>query len=152
MRPDEHNNQMTDARWPYQVVRRIEIALGVWDQTAVTIQERTIGRKKVQVTCWPTPRCGRTSCRPPWGPTTARRSCGTGHSYLDGIDRAFGAPATGLLFICYQRDPRRQFIPIQRQLAALDSLNQFISHIGSAIFACPPGGAPGAYVGEGLLG
>jgi deferrochelatase/peroxidase EfeB len=34
----------------------------------------------------------------------------------------------------------------------LDSLNQFIRHIGSAIFACPPGAAPGGYVGEGLLG
>ncbi len=75
-----------------------------------------------------------------------------GYSYVDGLDRVSGAPATGVLFICYQRDPRRQFIPIQRQLAALDSLNQFIRHVGSAIFACPPGATAAGYVGERLLG
>jgi deferrochelatase/peroxidase EfeB len=71
---------------------------------------------------------------------------------LAGFGRTGNSLSQSIPRNCYQRDPRRQFIPIQRQLAALDSLNQFISHIGSAIFACPPGGAPGAYVGEGLLG
>ena len=32
----------------YLVARRIEIALGAWDKTAVTRQERTIGRHKAR--------------------------------------------------------------------------------------------------------
>jgi deferrochelatase/peroxidase EfeB len=72
-----------------------------------------------------------------------------GYSFVDGLEGH--APGTGLLFICYQRDPRAQFIPIQRRLA-IDALNHFTKHVGSAIFACPPGARPGGYVGEGLLG
>jgi deferrochelatase/peroxidase EfeB len=85
------------------------------------------------------------------GPNNGAKLLRRGYSYVDGIDRTSGAPVTGVLFLCYQRDPRHQFIPIQHQLAARDSLNQFISHIGSAIFACPPGAAPGGYVWELLL-
>jgi deferrochelatase/peroxidase EfeB len=54
-------------------------------------------------------------------------------------------------FICFQRDPRRQFIPIQRRLAASDALNRHTLHTASAIFACPPGARRGGFVGEGLL-
>jgi deferrochelatase/peroxidase EfeB len=74
-----------------------------------------------------------------------------GYSDVDGIDPDTKSAAAGLLFICYQRDPRRQFIPIQRRLAAADALNQHIEHVGSAIFACPPGVRPGGFVGEGLF-
>ena len=74
-----------------------------------------------------------------------------GYSYTDGIDPASGTVAGGLLFVCYQRDPRRQFIPIQRRLAASDALNRHIQHVGSAVFACPPGARPGSFVGEGLF-
>jgi hypothetical protein len=41
-------------------------------------------------------------------------------------------------------------VPLQTSLAQHDALNDYISHTGSAIFACPPG-ARGGYVGEGLL-
>jgi deferrochelatase/peroxidase EfeB len=136
----------------YQVVRRIEIALGAWDETAVNTQERTIGRKKASGQLLASiPLRAHILLSSP-GANNGAKIMRRGYSYLDGIDRATGAPAAGLLFICYQRDPRRQFIPIQSQLAVLDSLNQFIRHIGSAIFACPPGAALGGYVGEGLLG
>lgn len=37
----------------------------------------------------------------------------------------------------FQRDPERQFIPIQRRLAAADALNRRASHTASAIFALP---------------
>jgi deferrochelatase/peroxidase EfeB len=36
-------------------------------------------------------------------------------------------------------------------LAQHDALNEYISHIGSAIFACPPGAREGGFVGEGLF-
>jgi deferrochelatase/peroxidase EfeB len=57
----------------------------------------------------------------------------------------------GLLFLAYQRDPRRQFVPIQTRLAASDVLNDYTVHGGSAIFAIPGGVRPGGYVGQGLL-
>ncbi|MFC6316639.1 Dyp-type peroxidase [Corynebacterium gerontici] len=45
----------------------------------------------------------------------------------------------GLVFCCYQKDPRKQFIPIQRRLDASDRLNEWITHIGSAMYAVVPG-------------
>jgi deferrochelatase/peroxidase EfeB len=49
-----------------------------------------------------------------------------------------------LFFLAYERDPRRQFIPIQQELARSDALNEYIQHVSSAIFAIPPGAAEGA--------
>lgn len=136
----------------YLVARRIEIALGAWDQTAVTRQERTIGRHKASgALLSDIPLHAHILLSSP-GANNGAKLLRRGYSYVDGIDHSFGAPAAGLMFLCYQRDPRRQFIPIQHQLAARDSLNQFITHVGSAIFACPPGAAAGRYVGETLLG
>lgn len=134
----------------YLVARRIEIALARWDATAVDRQERTIGRKKAAgnvlgdlplhahiLLASPTANHGAKLLR-------------RGYSYAGGLSG--GAPAAGLMFLCYQRDPRRQFIPIQHTLAGSDALNRFTTHIGSAVFACPPGAAQGGYVGETLLG
>ncbi len=36
-----------------------------------------------------------------------------GYSFVDGIDPVTGELDAGLFFICFQKDPRRQFIPIQ---------------------------------------
>lgn len=46
---------------------------------------------------------------------------------------------TGLVFICYQKDPDLQFTPIQQRLDQLDRINQWTTHIGSAVYFCPPG-------------
>src|SRR6185312_1954470 len=73
-----------------------------------------------------------------------------GYSFTDGMD-AYGELDAGLFFIAFQRDPRTQFIPIQRRLAESDALNEYISHTGSAIFACPPGVRPGGWIGETLF-
>ena len=136
----------------YLVARRIEIELGAWDRTAVNDQETTIGRRKsTGNVLGNVPLHAHILLASP-GANDGERILRRGYSYVDGIDRALGAPAAGLMFLCYQRDPRHQFIPIQRQLAARDSLNRFVRHIGSAVFACPPGAAAGGYVGEGLLG
>ena len=45
----------------------------------------------------------------------------------------------GLFFIAFQRDPRTQFVPLQRKLSATDALNEYIEHVGSGLYACPPG-------------
>jgi len=58
---------------------------------------------------------------------------------------------SGLIFIAYQADVDRQFVPLQRRLDELDLLNQWTTPIGSAVFAIPPGCQPGGYIGETLL-
>ena len=49
---------------------------------------------------------------------------------------------SGLVFICYQQDPVRQYVPIQQRLDDADRLNEWISHIGSAVYWIPPGTSP----------
>lgn len=60
---------------------------------------------------------------------------------------------SGLVFICYQKNPLEQFVPIQQRLDEADRMNQWVTHIGSAVFACPPGVGPGrdAYWGQSLI-
>ncbi|KQB85452.1 Dyp-type peroxidase [Corynebacterium oculi] len=50
---------------------------------------------------------------------------------------------SGQIFICFQKDPTVQFTPIQRRLDAADRLNQWITHIGSAVYFIPPGTGEG---------
>lgn len=57
---------------------------------------------------------------------------------------------SGVLFCAYVREPE-VFVRAQRALAGSDRLNAFIRHTGSAVFAVPPGVAPGKPVAAGLL-
>ena len=59
----------------------------------------------------------------------------------------------GLFFLAYQRDPGAQFVRIQTSLAgnANDALNEYIQHVGSGLFACPPGLRAGEYWGQALF-
>ena len=62
-----------------------------------------------------------------------------GYSFTDGTD-GLGRLDAGLFFLAYQRDVREGFIPLQRQPRAHDAeLNEYIQHVGSAVFAVPPG-------------
>jgi len=75
-----------------------------------------------------------------------------GYSYTDGIVAASGELDAGLFFIAYQKDPRTQFVALQRRLGRDDALNEYIQHVGSGLFACPPGSAgPGHAWAEELL-
>ncbi|MGE2712810.1 Dyp-type peroxidase [Mycolicibacterium litorale] len=58
---------------------------------------------------------------------------------------------SGLLFLAYQRDPARQFVPVQQRLSDADALNAWITPVGSAVFAILPGAPEGGYVGQQLL-
>lgn len=58
---------------------------------------------------------------------------------------------SGLVFIAFAADVDRQFVPVQRRLAELDRLNEWVTTIGSAVYAVPPGAAEGEYVAERLL-
>jgi dye decolorizing peroxidase len=69
----------------------------------------------------------------------------------DGVPDASGVPDSGLIFASYQRSIVEQFVPIQQRLADKDLLNEWITPIGSAVFAIPPGCAEGGWVGEQVL-
>lgn len=71
---------------------------------------------------------------------------------------AGGTPAvlptgdSGLIFTCFQQNPDTQFTPIQKRLDEGDRLNEWATHIGSAVYACPPGtSGEGDYWLKGLL-
>ena len=68
------------------------------------------------------------------------------------MDSKTGQLDAGLFFISFQRDPRKQFVPLQRRLGQFDRLTEYIERTGSAVFACPPGIKSGGFVGEALLG
>ncbi|MEX3516035.1 Dyp-type peroxidase [Corynebacterium camporealensis] len=57
----------------------------------------------------------------------------------------------GLIFICYQKDPTEQFEPIQARLDESDILNTWVSHIGSAMYFCPPGTEGESWWAESLV-
>jgi len=61
-----------------------------------------------------------------------------GYNFVDGSD-GLGRLNAGLFFIAYQRDPRKQFVPVQLNLARHDAMNEYIRHVSTGLFACPPG-------------
>ena len=73
-----------------------------------------------------------------------------GYSFTDGLDDRLGQLDAGLFFLSFQRDPEA-FVRVQRQLGSADALNEYIKHVGSGVFAIPPGVRRGGYVGEGLF-
>jgi deferrochelatase/peroxidase EfeB len=67
------------------------------------------------------------------------------------MDPVTGELDAGLFFICFQQDPRKGFIPLQRKLGASDRLNEYIKHVGSGLFAVPPGVQPGGFWAQDLF-
>jgi deferrochelatase/peroxidase EfeB len=154
----------------YLVSRRIRMLLEVWDRSALEDQEQTIGRSKysgaplgeseesdpldleAQSGGKPTIPADAHVRLASASINDGERILRRGYSFTDGVDESLGELEAGLFFICFQRDPRRQFVPIQRRLGSNDALNEYIKHVGSAVFAVPPGAPKGGYVGETLLG
>lgn len=54
----------------------------------------------------------------------------------------------GLIFVCFQKDPKKQFEAIQERLDEADILNTWITHIGSSVYWVPPGTAASASQGR----
>ena len=75
-----------------------------------------------------------------------------GYNFVDGSN-GLGQLSAGLFFLAYQRDPTTQFVPIQRSLAGLqnDLMNEYLVHVSSGLFACPPGVGAKGFWGEGLF-
>ncbi len=61
-----------------------------------------------------------------------------GYNYTDGNDSLDRLDA-GLFFIALTRDPRTGFYPILERMTQKDALTEYLQHVGSALFAVPPG-------------
>lgn len=153
----------------YLVARRIRMNIETWDRTSLREQEAVFGRTKgVGAPLsggaeFDAPDFNATgSDGTPLIPTTSHvhlahpdnnagaKMLRRGYNFVDGNDD-LGRLNAGLFFLAFQRDPRTAFIPVQTRLARHDTLNEYIRHVGSGIYACPPGVQPGEYVGQGLL-
>jgi deferrochelatase/peroxidase EfeB len=147
----------------YLVVRRVRAHIEKWDSSVLDEQEDVFGRRKLSgapfggsaefdpVNPADEPRNAHIIlANPRRAGSEQERILRRGYNYTDGL-LPDGRLDAGLFFAAFQRDPRRQFIPIQRRLAAHDRLNEYIVHTGNGIFAVPPGTQPGGYVGETLL-
>jgi deferrochelatase/peroxidase EfeB len=155
----------------YLVSRRIRMKIEAWDRDYLSDQEAVFGRRKV--TGAPLTGSGehdspdfaaRAADGQPAIPMDAHmrlaahennngvRILRRGYSYTDGMFSDSGELNAGLFFIAFQKDPRSQFVPLQRKLAANDALNEYIEHVGSGLFACPPGvSSPGDFWGSALF-
>jgi dye decolorizing peroxidase len=157
------------ANGSYAVVRRIRMLLDDWEKLSLQAQENVIGRRKsdgaalsggTETTAMDLEKTDAQGnlvvpinaharvTRPDQngGAAMLRRP----FSYHDGFD-ADGVPDAGLLFVCWQADPLRGFVPVQRKLDRGDALSQYIRHEASGLFAVPGGAAEGEYVGQRLL-
>jgi deferrochelatase/peroxidase EfeB len=147
----------------YAVVRRIRMDLEAWDRSAISDQEDTIGRNKLEgaplglhhehdaVDLAKLPVDAHIRVAAP-GENGGVRILRRGYSFTDGVDPKTGELDAGLFFIAYQRDPRAQFVVLQRRLGVIDALNEYIVHNASALFAVPPGTGGGGFVGATLFG
>ncbi|MFF3873061.1 iron uptake transporter deferrochelatase/peroxidase subunit [Streptomyces sp. NPDC001978] len=157
------------ANGSYAVVRRIRMLLDDWEKLSVKDQENVIGRHKSdgaplsggsETTAMDLEKADARGnyvvpanahariTRPDQngGAAMLRRP----FSYHDGLGPD-GTPDAGLLFVCWQADPLRGFVPVQRKLDRGDALSAFIRHEASGLFAVPGGAAAGEYVGQRLL-
>ncbi|MEO7016345.1 MAG: iron uptake transporter deferrochelatase/peroxidase subunit [Leifsonia sp.] len=153
----------------YLVARKIRMVIETWDRQQLGEQERIIGRDKGEgaplsggsefsdpnfLALAPT---GGTKIDPDSHVRLAHPSTNggaqllrRGFNFVDGNDE-LGRLDAGLFFIAFQRDPRKQFIPIQQQLARNDAMNEYVKHVGSAIFAVPPGAREDSHIGSALF-
>jgi deferrochelatase/peroxidase EfeB len=163
----------------YVVVRKIRIALEHWDQTEIGFQEEVVGRHKYsgaplgahhEFTA-PNFEAMDQDGNPEIAENAHLRLAAhenndgaqilrRAYSYNDGVN--FTAERwppwrqgleydAGLFFVGYQRDPRSGFIRIFENMAKLDAMNQYTTHVGSGLFACPRGIRDGEFVGHSLF-
>ncbi len=163
----------------YVVVRRARIALEHWDRMKVAFQEQTFGRKKLSGAPLgaedefdPVDLEAKDADGNPVIPENSHvrlahqaslegsRILRRAYSYNDGAN--FTAERwppwrqgmefdAGLIFMCYQRDPRTGFIKIFEKMSRYDMMNQFVTNTGGGHFACPGGVAEGEFIGQRLF-
>ncbi|MGW2561795.1 iron uptake transporter deferrochelatase/peroxidase subunit [Streptomyces sp. NPDC001514] len=133
----------------YLVARRIRMNIETWDRTPLQEQEDIFGRDKREGAAVGKAKEHDEPFLPAMLPTAhvrlahpdsngGARILRRGYSFTDGTD-GLGRLDAGLFFLAYQRDVAKGFVPVQRSLAASDVLNEYIQHVGSALYAVPPG-------------
>ena len=160
----------TDQPWmrggSYLVTRRIQMFIENWDRDYLGDQQNVIGRAKVTGA----PLSGGTEFTTPnfkarddqgqlvipakahirlasHEENDGTRLLRRGYSFTDGIDPVLGTLLGGLFFMAYMKNPH-QFIKLQEKLGTSDALNEYITHIGSGIFATPSGLRRGQHWGR----
>lgn len=151
----------------YLVARKIAMLIETWDRVRLSEQNAIVGRDKGEGA----PLSGGDEfSRPdfvatdgtgaPKIPTSSHlrlahadnndgvRILRRGYNFVDG-NNDLGRLAAGLFFLSYQRTPE-QFVQLQRSLST-DVLNEYIRHVGSGLWAVPPGARAGSFVGAGLF-
>ncbi|MBS1673992.1 MAG: deferrochelatase/peroxidase EfeB [Actinobacteria bacterium] len=145
----------------YLVARKIAMHVETWDRLRLAEQDRTIGRAKGSGA----PLSGGAEETEPSFSGSAIdehahvrlahptvndgvRILRRGYNYVDG-NTELGKLDAGLFFLSYQRSPE-QFIRLQKRLST-DLMSEYITHIGSGIWAIPAGAQRGSYVGAELF-
>lgn len=154
----------------YLVARRISMTIESWDRASLADQEATIGRTKV--TGAPIgradefdevdlrakdakgnlliPKDSHVAMAHP-SSNGGIRILRRGYSFTDGLSADLGQLDAGLFFLAYMRDPDH-FVSLQTRLGTSDALNEYIRHVGSAVFAVPAGvQADGEFIGQRLF-
>lgn len=163
----------------YMVVRPIRIALEHWDKMTLGFQEQTMGRHKLsgapigkthefdELNLDANDKDGNplmaenshvrlAAPQSNDGAQILRRA----FNYDNGVTqiaerwppwRQLVTFDAGILFQCYQRDPRTGFTKMFENMAKFDMINQFTTHVGSGLFAIPPGAQPGEFIGQRLF-
>jgi deferrochelatase/peroxidase EfeB len=132
----------------YLVYRRVRLDLEGWRALPLDEQERIVGRRRTTGAVLE-PETGHVALAAPR--ETEGGMLRRGFNYFDGTDPATGRIDAGLVFLAFVRDPRRQYVPVQRRLAEEDALSAHAVHTASAVFAVPPAIRPGSFVAGDLL-
>jgi len=153
----------------YLVARKISMHIETWDRGSLREQERLVGRTKAEGA----PMSGGSEFTAPDFALRGRgdaplvdenshlalahpvRNNGVqmlrrGYNYVDGSNQ-LGRLAAGLFFIAYVTDPRTHYVPMQARMASSDLMAEYLQHIGSGLWAVPPGVREGGYVGQALF-
>jgi deferrochelatase/peroxidase EfeB len=151
------------------VARKIAMHIEPWDRSSLREQERIIGRTKAegaplsggQEFTQPDFALAGREGTPLVDPAShvalghpdnngGRHMLRRGYNYVDGSNE-LGRLAAGLFFIAFVPDPRTHYIPMQNRMASSDLLSEYLQHVGSGLWAVPPGIRPGEFVGQTLF-
>lgn len=152
----------------YLCVRKIKMMMEVWDELALSEQERIVGRDKIEgaplsggkeftdpdfaAKADGAPKIDVASHVALMHPSnnSGHRMLRRGYNYLEGVDY-LGRLDAGLFFVAFVRNPAESFIPILSRMSQ-DLLTEYLQHIASGMYLVLPGVRNGGdYVGQSLL-
>ncbi|MGL5405975.1 MAG: iron uptake transporter deferrochelatase/peroxidase subunit [Propionibacteriaceae bacterium] len=153
----------------YLVTRKIAMNIENWDRTSLREQEALVGRDRrdgaplsggdefTPVNFSITGRGGK-----PLVPDNSHvalahpernngiRMLRRGYNYTDGSS-ALGRLEAGLFFMCFVRDPRTHYVPMQTAMAKRDAMAEYLQHQSSGLFAILPGAEKDVWLGQSLF-